>query len=171
ARRVAYIPRDRRGESIFESRSIIDNFNVTTVRDDRRIGLVRRRLAEQRFERYVGALKIRAGLRTNRITSLSGGNQQKVVVARWLATNPRALLLNDPTRGVDAGTKSDIYQALNEAAAAGVAVVMLSTEVIELVELMDRVLVFREGDLFRELSGDRLTREQLVASYFGREDV
>jgi ABC-type sugar transport system ATPase subunit len=171
ARRIAYIPRDRRGESIFESRSIVDNFNLTTVRDDRRAGLVRRRLAEQRFERYVGALKIRAGLRTNRITSLSGGNQQKVVVARWLATNPRALLLNDPTRGVDAGTKSDIYQALNEAAASGVAVVMLSTEVIELVELMDRVLVFREGDLFRELSGDRLTREQLVASYFGREDV
>ena len=148
---IAYVPRDRRGESIFESRSIVDNFQVTTVKADRRRGLVRRRLAEERFERYVDTLKIRAGHRTNRITSLSGGNQQKVVIARWLATSPRVLLLNDPTRGVDVGTKTDIYHVLTRAAADGVAVVMLSTEVIELVELMDRVLVFREGELFREL--------------------
>jgi ABC-type sugar transport system ATPase subunit len=130
---------------------------------------VRRRLAEGRFELYVEQLKIRAGHRTNPITSLSGGNQQKVVIARWLATEPRVLLLNDPTRGVDAGTKTDIYQVLTAAAASGVAVVMLSTEVIELVELMDRVLVFREGELFRELSREQITRQRLVASYFGRE--
>ncbi|HWD76643.1 MAG TPA: sugar ABC transporter ATP-binding protein [Solirubrobacteraceae bacterium] len=167
-RGIAYVPRDRRDESIFESRSILENFQVATLDKDRRRGLVMRARAERRFEHFVHLLKIRAGNRSNPITSLSGGNQQKVVIARWLAMNPRVLLLNDPTRGVDAGTKRDIYRVLSEAAAQGVAVVMLSTEVLELVELMDRVLVFREGELFTELSRSGLTRSRLVASYFGR---
>jgi ABC-type sugar transport system ATPase subunit len=165
---IAYVPRDRRSESIFESRSILENFQVATVETDRRYGLVRRASAEGRFQRYVDTLKIVAGHRTNPITSLSGGNQQKVVIARWLAMSPRILLLNDPTRGVDAGTKRDIYRVLTDAAADGTAVVMLSTELIELIELMDRVLVFREGQLFCELQRSELTRTRLVESYFGR---
>jgi ABC-type sugar transport system ATPase subunit len=168
---VAYVPRDRRDESIFETRSIIDNFALTTVGEDRRRGLVRRGHAEQRFARYVEALRIRFGGHGDAITSLSGGNQQKVVIARWLALRPRVLLLNDPTRGVDAGTKTDIYRVLAEAAGEGVAVVMLSTEVDELVELMDRVLVFREGELFTEIPREQLSRARLVAGYFGSEDA
>ena len=82
--------------------------------------------------------------------------------------DPRILLLNDPTRGVDAGTKRDIYRVLTDAAAQGTAIVMLSTELIELIELMDRVLVFREGQLFCELQRAELTRTRLVESYFGR---
>jgi ABC-type sugar transport system ATPase subunit len=168
ARGIAYVPRDRRSESIFESRSILENFQVATLEADRRHGLMRRASAQRRFERYVQTLKIVAGHRTNPITSLSGGNQQKVVIARWLAMSPRILLLNDPTRGVDAGTKRDIYRVLTDAAAEGTAIVMLSTELIELIELMDRVLVFREGQLFCELSRSELTRTRLVESYFGR---
>jgi len=170
-RGIAYVPRDRRDESIFESRSILENFQLTTVDKDRRHGLVRRAPAERRFREFVDTLKIRAGDHTNPITSLSGGNQQKVVIARWLAMKPRVLLLNDPTRGVDAGTKRDIYRVLTEAAGGGVAVVMLSTEVLELIELMDRVLVFREGELFTELERSALTRARLVASYFGRHET
>ena len=170
-RGIAYIPRDRRDESIFESRSILENFQLTTVEEDRRNGLIRRAPAERRFDHFVKLLNIRAGDHGNPITSLSGGNQQKVVIARWLAMKPRVLLLNDPTRGVDAGTKRDIYRVLSEAAASGVAVVMLSTEVLELIELMDRVLVFREGELFTELDRSALTRSRLVASYFGRHET
>jgi len=166
---VAYVPRDRRDESLLETRSILDNFAIATTRADRRAGLVRRSSLQQRFEGYVERLKITAGRRTNAITSLSGGNQQKVIIARWMATRPRVLLLNDPTRGVDMGAKLDIYAILREAAAEGMAVVMLSTELIELVEIMDRVLVFRENHLHRELSRHELTRTRLVASYFGKE--
>jgi ABC-type sugar transport system ATPase subunit len=169
AQGIAYVPRDRRTESVFESRSILENFQIATVDRDRRNGLVLRAPAERRFERYVQTLKIVAGHRTNPITSLSGGNQQKVVIARWMAMQPRVLLLNDPTRGVDAGTKRDIYRVLTDAAAEGTAIVMLSTELIELVELMDRVLVFREGQLFTELARSELSRTRLVESYFGRE--
>jgi ABC-type sugar transport system ATPase subunit len=169
AQGIAYVPRDRRTESVFESRSILENFQIATVDRDRRNGLVLRAPAERRFERYVETLKIVAGHRTNPITSLSGGNQQKVVIARWMAMHPRVLLLNDPTRGVDAGTKRDIYRVLTDAAAEGTAIVMLSTELIELVELMDRVLVFREGQLFTELARSELSRTRLVESYFGRD--
>lgn len=169
ASRIAYVPRDRRDESIFETRSILENFQVTTLEADRRRGLLRRKQTESRFDRFAQLLNIRTGHRSNPITSLSGGTQQKVVIARWLATSPRILLLNDPTRGVDMATKSDIYRVLRDAAADGVAVVMLSTEVIELVELMDRVLVFREGELHRELNRGEFSHARLVASYFGRD--
>jgi ABC-type sugar transport system ATPase subunit len=164
---IAYVPRDRRDESIFETRSILENFQVTTLEADRRRGLLRRAATEKRFDEYTRLLNIRTGHRSNPITSLSGGTQQKVVIARWLATKPRILLLNDPTRGVDMATKSDIYRVLRDAAAEGVAVVMLSTEVIELIELMDRVLVFREGEVFTELAREELSRPRLVAAYFG----
>jgi ABC-type sugar transport system ATPase subunit len=169
AGRIAYVPKDRRGEGIFETRSILENFQVATLEADRKLGLLRRSLTERRFDRYAELMRIVTGHRSNTITSLSGGTQQKVLIARWLATSPKVLLLNDPTRGVDVGTKNDIYGVLAEAASQGMAVVMLSTEAIELVELMDRVLVFREGELHRELRRGEFSNARLVASYFGQD--
>ncbi len=90
------------------------------------------------------------------------------MLARWLAAKPRVLLLNDPTRGVDIGAKHDIYDLLVGLSEQGVAVVMLSTEVEEHVELMDRVLVFREHEVFAELPRAEVTREALVSAFFGR---
>jgi ABC-type sugar transport system ATPase subunit len=109
------------------------------------------------------------GKPTDLITTLSGGNQQKVIIARWLAREPKILLLNDPTRGIDLGAKRDIYALLDRLAADGVAVVMLSTEVDEHVELMDRVLVFREGTVSAVVERDRLSRAALVSAFFGQE--
>jgi ABC-type sugar transport system ATPase subunit len=103
------------------------------------------------------------------ITTLSGGNQQKVIIARWLAYGPRVLLLNDPTRGIDIGAKNDLYALFGALAAEGLTVVMLSTELDEHVELMDRVLVFREHELFKEFGRSEVTRERLVAAFFGEE--
>ena len=168
-RRIAYLPRDRRDESIFETRSVVDNFQITTARVDRRAGIVRQRSAVRRLDEFVGKLQITVGHVEDRITTLSGGNQQKVVLSRWLATMPDVLLLNDPTRGVDIAAKLDIYKVLATAADQGLAVVMLSTELIELIELMDRVLVFREHEVYAEFRKDQLSGELLVASYFGQE--
>ena len=123
----------------------------------------------RRLDEFVGKLQITVGHVEDRITTLSGGNQQKVVLSRWLATMPDVLLLNDPTRGVDIAAKLDIYKVLATAADQGLAVVMLSTELIELIELMDRVLVFREHEVYAEFRKDQLSGELLVASYFGQE--
>jgi ABC-type sugar transport system ATPase subunit len=165
---IGYVPRDRRAEALFGTMSIRENFAAATLRQDGRLGLISRRSALARFAPYRARLKIRMGRESDPITSLSGGNQQKVVIARWLARDPRVLLLNDPTRGVDIGAKRDIYALLDDLTRRGVAVVMLSTEVDEHIELMDRVLVFREGSLSATLPRAELTRQSLVAAFFGR---
>ena len=164
---IAYVPRERRAESLFESKSILENFALATLSRDARGGLLAPKRTRARFARYAERLGIVFGDSGDPITSLSGGNQQKVVMARWLATEPRVLLLNDPTRGIDLRTKRDVYALLRELASAGMAVVMLSTEIDEHVELMDRVFVFREYGLSAELARGDFDRTKLVAAFFG----
>ena len=166
---IVYVPRERRDEALFGVLSIRENFSLPTVGRDAALGFLRPASSERRLARYVDLLRIKLGRSSDGITTLSGGNQQKVVIARWLAAEPRILLLNDPTRGVDLGAKRDIYDLLAELTGEGIGVVMLSTEVDELIELMDRVLVFKEGELEAELGRASLTRSALVASYFGQE--
>jgi ABC-type sugar transport system ATPase subunit len=166
---VAYVPRDRKSEGIFAPLSVLDNFVMPSIATDSHWGLLSIRGMIRRYQTCVKTFAIKAARPSVRITSLSGGNQQKLLIARWLATEPRVLLLNDPTRGVDHGTKQDIYAKLREIAARGIAIVMLSTEVDELLTHMDRVLVFREGTLFTEFGRDDLNRQRLIASFFGRD--
>jgi ABC-type sugar transport system ATPase subunit/ribose/xylose/arabinose/galactoside ABC-type transport system permease subunit len=164
--RVAYVARDRREESIFPPLSIRENFTAATLARDVRGGLLSPSAAAARFAPYIERLKIRLGRDSDPITTLSGGNQQKVVIARSLASGPQVLLLNDPTRGVDIGAKRDIYALLRELAADGMAIVMLSTEVDEHLELMDRVLVFRDGAPAAELDRSELSRAAIVGAFF-----
>ena len=169
--RVAYVARDRREESIFPPLSIRENFTASTLSQDARGGLISTSRARARFDAYRERLKIRLGKDGDAITTLSGGNQQKVVIARALAGDPQVLLLNDPTRGIDIGAKHDVYALLRDLAASGIGSVMLSTEVDEHLELMDRVLVFREGAPAAELDRDNLSRATLVTEFFGPADA
>jgi ribose transport system ATP-binding protein len=101
-----------------------------------------------------------------RAMDLSGGNQQKLLLARWLAIKPRVLLLDEPTRGVDIGAKSEIYHIISDLAAQGVAILMVSSELPEIIGMSDRVLVMREGHLVGELNsmkGDKITQEKIMA--------
>jgi ABC-type sugar transport system ATPase subunit len=166
---IGYVPRDRRGESLFAPLSVEENFAVVTSAADRKLGLLSHGARRARLAAYRESLGIRMGKPSDLITTLSGGNQQKVIIARWLARQPRILLLNDPTRGIDLGAKRDIYALLDKLATDGVAVVMLSTEVDEHVELMDRVLVFREGTVGAVLDRGQLSRAALVSAFFGQE--
>jgi ABC-type sugar transport system ATPase subunit len=150
--------------------SIRENFAMPTLRRDSRGGWLRIGATRRRFAAYVDRLSVVLGKQDDRITTLSGGNQQKVVIARWLAAEPRVVLLNDPTRGVDVGAKHDLYVLLTQLAADGLAVVMLSSELDEHVELMDRVLVFREHELFREIARPQLSRQALLSAFFGEEE-
>jgi ABC-type sugar transport system ATPase subunit len=163
---IVYVPRERRDEALFAVLSVRENFALPTIGRDTIAGVIRPGASERRLSGYVKRLGIKLGRSSDGITTLSGGNQQKVVIARWLAAEPRILLLNDPTRGVDLGAKRDIYDLLVGLARDGIAIVMLSTEVDELVELMDRVIVFKEHEVVAELSRAALSRSALVASYF-----
>lgn len=165
---VVYVPRERKADGLFESLSILDNFSLATIDRDLRLGLVSEARRRRRLEGFRERLGIRFGRATDPISGLSGGNQQKVLMSRWLAAGPAVCALNDPTRGVDLATKRDIYGLLAELADQGVAIVMVSTEVEEHLALMDRVLVFREGQVFCELGGESLDPQALVAAMFGR---
>jgi ABC-type sugar transport system ATPase subunit len=166
---IAYVPRERRLDAVFSWMSIRENFALPTLARDQRFGWLRTRSSRRRLGAYVNRLGIVLGSPEHAITTLSGGNQQKVIIARWLAYGPRVLLLNDPTRGIDIGAKNDLYALFGALAAEGLAVVMLSTELDEHVELMDRVLVFREHELFAEFERSEVSRERLVSAFFGEE--
>lgn len=167
---VSYLPRERRGESLFPALSIKENFAMPTLGEDSRGGLWSPKRTKERFVDYAQELNVRMANEDAAISTLSGGNQQKVLMARWIATNPRVLLLNDPTRGVDLGTKREIYSLLDSLCRRGMAIVMLSSEVDELIDLTDRVLVFRDQELSESLERSQLTRKRLVKAYFGQNE-
>lgn len=167
---IALVPRERKTEALFAPLTILDNFALPTLAKDSKFGLVSRRKSIARFLKLADRLGISFNDVNNAVSTLSGGNQQKVVMARWLAADPKVLLLNDPTRGVDAHTKQDLYSLLKELTESGLAVVMISSEVDEHLALMDRVLVMRDQEIFQEFQRDEISREALVSAYFGKNN-
>lgn len=165
---VAYLPRDRRATGIFPTLSVLDNFAVSTLGRDTRLGLISTRERRRRYEAYRERLSIVAPKPDAPITTLSGGNQQKVLLARALALEPSILLLNDPTRGVDVATRHVLYDVFRGLAAEGMALVILSSEIEEILLLCGRVLVFREQELAADLSGAAMSTDSVIAAMFGR---
>jgi rhamnose transport system ATP-binding protein len=105
------------------------------------------------------------------VSSLSGGNQQKVVLAKWLGRSPLLLIVDEPTRGIDVGTKAEVHRLLDELAGQGVAILMISSELPEVLQVADRILVMREGRLVTEFERSGLTEEAIVAAATGRTEV
>jgi len=167
---ITYVPRERRREGLFEQLSIRENFGLARMGDDRVGPLISSRRTDARLNRFGERLRIKMAKPSDPIASLSGGNQQKVLVARSLADDPTVLLLNDPTRGIDPKAKHDLYEVLLDLCERGLAVVMLSSDVDELLDLADRVIVFRANRISAELVGDQITRTNIVAAYFGSEE-
>lgn len=166
---VSWVSGDRKREGIFPQRSIFENFAMGIYR--RKLGFlgkVDRRLGHQLFTKEVDRLKIKTGPISNRITSLSGGNQQKVLISRAFADAPRVIVLNDPARGVDLGTKRDLYRELQAFARSGGSVVYLSSEIEEFLGFAHRVDVFVNGSIFRSLEGAMIEEEAMLAAMFGQ---
>ncbi|PZM15469.1 ATP-binding cassette domain-containing protein [Rhizobium tubonense] len=165
---VAYLPRDRRATGIFPTQSVLDNFAISTVGRDTMLGLIRTQHRRRRYETYRDKLSISAPRPDAAITTLSGGNQQKVLLARALALEPGVLLLNDPTRGVDVATRHVLYDVFRNLAREGMTLVILSSEIEEILLLCSRVLVFRENEVTAEMTGDSMTADNVIAAMFGR---
>ena len=124
--------------------------------------LINRSLQREKFQANVDGLRIKLENDTDRIGSLSGGNQQKVVLAKWLSADPKVLILDNPTQGVDVGAKEDIYDIILDLADAGMAVVVLSSEAQEIIRVCDRALVMYHGEIKGEVSGDVMTEENIM---------
>lgn len=168
AQGIVYLPQDRKTEGIFPALSILDNFRMLTIGERTRLGFLSRGRALRDFAAHRTRLDIVMSAPSAAITSLSGGNQQKVLLARLLEAGPRVMLLNDPTRGVDYPTRLALFATFEElAATTGLAIVVLSTEIDEIVSHCHRAVVFREGRPSAFLDRGALNRETVLAGMFG----
>ncbi|HXE16055.1 MAG TPA: sugar ABC transporter ATP-binding protein [Stellaceae bacterium] len=165
---IAYLPRERKTQGIFAPLSVLDNLTISALKRFAHFGILAesRRRAEGR--RLIAQSHVATAGLGAPISALSGGNQQKVFLGRLLALNPRALVLNDPMRGVDLGAKQDIYKILEQFASDGGAVMLLSTELAELCLLCDRVAVFHNRALFAVIERKSLDVQALIAAMFGQ---
>ena len=123
---------------------------------------VNRKKEEDIVDDYTEKLSIKMASRETLIQNLSGGNQQKVVIARWLATNPGILIMDEPTRGIDVGAKAEIYELMNQLAEQGMAIIMISSELPEIINMSDRVIVMRSGEISAVLEREDLSQEKIM---------
>jgi rhamnose transport system ATP-binding protein len=165
---MALVPEDRRQQGLVMDLSIERNVTLPRSRALARFGLLTG--AEERREAHHWTERLRTRYRslTDAVGTLSGGNQQKVVLAKWLATAPRVLIVDEPTRGIDVGTKAEVHRLMSELAAEGVAVVMVSSELPEVLGMADRVLVMREGRIVAELSRAEATEDSVMFAAMGQ---
>jgi ribose transport system ATP-binding protein len=169
--KIAYISGDRKREGIFASLSIFENMVMPLYREKKRggiLGFIDRGTLGTIFKREAENLLIKFGEKEDRITSLSGGNQQKVLIGRGFATRPDVIVLNDPARGIDVGAKSELYKHLRAFAEEGRAVVYLSSEIEEFLSFATRVIVFRDGVPFDAFDGRGLETKRVLEAMFGQ---
>jgi monosaccharide-transporting ATPase len=163
---VAFLPEDRKAEGIFPELSVRENLTMAALPRLSRCGVVSRAAQRDVVERFLNRLRIKA-LAGQPLRELSGGNQQKVLLARWLCREPRLLILDEPTRGVDVGAKHEIRGLIAELAAGGLAVLLISSELDELVEACDRVVVLRDGRSVAEMRGDAVSEGSIMRAMAG----
>lgn len=167
---IGLVPEDRKTLGLVLGMSIRDNVTLPSIERLSAAGLVRKDEERALVDGAMRRLDIRARGRDQIVRSLSGGNQQKVVVAKWLQAGAKVLLLCEPTRGIDVGAKVEMYRLMVELAHAGVAVVMISSELPEVLGMSDRILVMHEGRVTAEFAHDEATQEKVMASASGRSD-
>ena len=168
---IAYVSGDRKREGIFPNLSIYENLGIGLYPERKGLfGLIRSKEIDIAYDDEVKRLTIKTGNKNNKITSLSGGNQQKVLIGRAFSKNPKILVLNDPVRGVDLGTKRELYDELKRFTQSGGAVIYLSSEIEEFLGFADKVQVFHNGTIFRTLVGSEITEHAMLNGMFGHTD-
>jgi len=162
AAKLALAPEDRKAEGVVLGMSVAHNTTLACLSKIERFGFLQPRIESELVGSYVSRLRVKTPSIHQAIVNLSGGNQQKVVLAKWLATGPKVLLLDEPTRGIDINAKKEIYALVDELAQSGLGVVMVSSELPEILGIADRILVLCEGRKTAEFSRAEATEEKVV---------
>ncbi len=168
---IALVPEDRKTEGLMLPMSIADNLTIASLNTLSFGPFIDARREAEAVEAALKRLQIKIGASSDAVSTLSGGNQQKVVIAKWLLTEPRVILLNDPTRGIDVGTKQELYRLMRELADQGAAILFYSTDYDELIGCCDRVAIMYDGRIVRELKDDELNETNIVASSLNIDDA
>ncbi len=167
ARKIALLTNDRKTTGLVLSMSVLGNMTLASLGRTGPVGLCLPALEAEIARPFREQMSVKTASWSTEVSHLSGGNQQKVALAKWLMTEPDILLLDEPTRGVDVGAKADIYDLMNELAAAGKGILLITSELPELVNMSDRILVFHRGRITKELTGDERTPERVMAAAMG----
>lgn len=169
--KMGFVTEDRKTEGLILDFSVKDNIMLANLEKGAKSGVIVPRLENDLAAKYIEQLRIRTSSAAQSAKSLSGGNQQKVVIAKWLGTNPQILILDEPTRGVDIGAKKEIYQIMNQLAEAGVSILMISSELPEIIGMADRVIVMHEGKITGMLAKKDMTQEKIMHYATGGDKV
>ncbi|MEU0050359.1 sugar ABC transporter ATP-binding protein [Streptomyces sp. NPDC006309] len=164
---ISLLPEDRKSEGIVPGLSVRENIALAALPRLSRFGLVSESRVDSIVDTFIERLRIKASSPHQKAGELSGGNQQKVLLARWLAMNPKVLLLDEPTRGIDVGAKAEVQKLVDELAADGLGVLLISSDLEELIEGSDRVVVLKDGAVVGELTGDDVTENKLMRAIAG----
>ena len=164
---MAYLPEDRKNEGIIADLSVRENLIMALQAKRGMFRLLSRKQQEEYTDKYIEMLQIKTASRETPIKSLSGGNQQKVIIGRWLLTNPDFLILDEPTRGIDVGTKTEIQKLVVKLAEEGMAVVFISSEIEEMLRTCDRMVVMPDGGKVGELDGGEMNQSTIMSTIAG----
>ncbi|TDQ20349.1 monosaccharide ABC transporter ATP-binding protein (CUT2 family) [Raoultella sp. BIGb0149] len=167
---IGFLTENRKEQGLFLELAAQENITMATLERDASWGMLNRKKAQTISDDAISLLNIRVPHSQVRAGGLSGGNQQKLLISRWVAIGPRILILDEPTRGVDVGAKSEIYRIMNQMARQGVAILMISSELPEVVGMSDRVYVMREGAIVGELQADEIGQESIMTLATGVND-
>lgn len=159
---IAYIPEDRKRHGALLEMSIRENISFIAIKDISKFGFVDRKKDADMSDKYISELAVKTPTKEQLTKNLSGGNQQKVVLAKSLAGHSDIIIFDEPTRGIDVGAKKEIYMLMNELAAKGMAIIMISSEMPELLGMADRILVMHEGEITGELKREEATQERIL---------
>jgi len=159
---IGLIPEDRKNQGLILNKSIYLNSLLPSLYDYTKYMFIDFKKSREDIKEYTDILKLKALNLEQICLNLSGGNQQKVVITKWLLKNCKILILDEPTRGIDVGTKQEIYQLIKDLALEGKAIIIISSEMPELIGLSHRILVMHEGNLTGELKGEQITQEAIM---------
>jgi ribose transport system ATP-binding protein len=167
---MAFVTEDRKGQGLVLQRSIGENISLPLLKLFSKFMFMKNRTEKENWQVQMKNLKIKAPSFSTLVGNLSGGNQQKVVLGRWLLTNPDILLLDEPTRGIDVGAKAEIYTLINKLAEEGMGIIVVSSELPEVLGVSDRIITFCEGRLTGEFTREDATQEKLLTAATLREE-
>ncbi|MDO8184960.1 sugar ABC transporter ATP-binding protein [Conexibacter sp. JD483] len=167
---IGFVPEDRRQQGLVMDLSIARNATMTRMRQLSAAGIIRAAREKALASEWATRLQLKYHKLDDHVGTLSGGNQQKVVLAKWLATQPRLLIIDEPTRGIDVGTKAEVHRLISELASRGLAVLMISSELPEVLGMADRVLVMHEGRLTGEFSREEADEERIMRAATGQKE-
>lgn len=164
---IGYLPEDRKKQGLFLNMAITHNMVISSIKEFVNIGVLIKTKIRAKAEEYVDILKIKTPSIYQIVNNLSGGNQQKVVIARWLLTKPEVFILDEPTRGIDVGAKREIYDLMDGMTKEGIGIIMISSDLPEILGVADRIIVMREGKIVGEFKKEEATEELVVAKATG----